>query len=112
VNVLVTGATGYIGGRLIPLLLAEGHEVRVLVRDPTRLKARPWEEQVEILRGDVTSGQAVTEAAGSFRTSNPLDIRRPYPAPSEWWRDKTFKPDGVTPWAVARPFASRTAKAS
>jgi uncharacterized protein YbjT (DUF2867 family) len=44
VNVLVTGATGYIGGRLIPLLLAEGHEVRVLVRDPTRLKARPWEE--------------------------------------------------------------------
>jgi uncharacterized protein YbjT (DUF2867 family) len=62
VNVLVTGATGYIGGRLIPLLLAEGHEVRVLVRDPTRLKARPWEEQVEIFRGDVTSGQAVTEA--------------------------------------------------
>jgi uncharacterized protein YbjT (DUF2867 family) len=52
-NVLVTGATGYIGGRLVPLLLAEGHSVRVLVRDPRRLKARPWAGDVDVVQGDV-----------------------------------------------------------
>jgi uncharacterized protein YbjT (DUF2867 family) len=62
VNVLVTGATGYIGGRLVPLLLEKGHTVRVLVRDPARLKARPWTNQVEIVEGNVSSLEAVTRA--------------------------------------------------
>jgi len=35
--VLVTGATGYIGGRLVPRLLEAGHRVKVVVRTPTRL---------------------------------------------------------------------------
>lgn len=52
-HVLVTGATGYVGGRLIPLLLAAGHHVRVLARDPARLEGRPWLSQVEVVRGDV-----------------------------------------------------------
>ncbi len=52
-KVLVTGATGYIGGRLIPLLLDSGHQVRVLVRDPRRARARGWSEQVEIAEGDL-----------------------------------------------------------
>lgn len=52
-TVLVTGATGYVGGRLIPLLLARGHHVRVLVRDPDRLEGRAWRDQVEIVVGDV-----------------------------------------------------------
>ena len=33
-TVLVTGATGYIGGRLVPRLLDAGHRVKVLVRSP------------------------------------------------------------------------------
>ena len=38
---LVTGATGYIGGRLVPRLLQAGYRVRCLVRDPERLQAGP-----------------------------------------------------------------------
>ncbi|MGD8856645.1 MAG: SDR family oxidoreductase [Chloroflexota bacterium] len=52
--ILVTGVTGYVGGRLVPRLLAEGYRVRVLVRGrPERLRGRSWREQVEIVVGDV-----------------------------------------------------------
>ena len=40
--ILVTGATGYVGGRLVPRLLEAGYRVRCLVRDPARLQGRPW----------------------------------------------------------------------
>lgn len=50
--VLVTGATGYVGGRLVPRLLEAGFRVRCLVRDPARLQGRPWLEQVEVVAGD------------------------------------------------------------
>jgi len=52
-RVLVTGATGYIGGRLVPRLLDLGYQVRVLVRDPVRLQGRDWVEMVEVVQGDV-----------------------------------------------------------
>ena len=52
---LVTGATGYVGGRLVPELLAAGHRVRVLVRDPARVKDAPWRDEVEIVAGDASS---------------------------------------------------------
>src|SRR5690242_17340753 len=52
-RVLVTGATGYVGGRLVPRLLAAGYRVRVLVRDPRRLQGRPWLADVEVVCGDV-----------------------------------------------------------
>jgi len=48
--ILVTGATGYVGGRLVPRLLEKGHPVRCLVRDPARLAGRPWADSVEIVR--------------------------------------------------------------
>jgi uncharacterized protein YbjT (DUF2867 family) len=51
--VLVTGATGYIGGRLVSRLVAAGRRVRCLVRDPDRLQGRPWQQDVEIVVGDV-----------------------------------------------------------
>lgn len=51
--ILVTGATGYIGGRLVPRLLNAGYPVRVLVRDPARLEGRPWRERVEVFEGNV-----------------------------------------------------------
>jgi uncharacterized protein YbjT (DUF2867 family) len=50
-RILVTGATGYIGGRLVPVLLAEGHDVRCLVRDPRRIEGRF--DGAEVVRGDV-----------------------------------------------------------
>jgi uncharacterized protein YbjT (DUF2867 family) len=51
--VLISGATGYIGGRLAPHLLEAGYRVRVLARDPQRLQGRNWLEQVDVVRGDV-----------------------------------------------------------
>jgi uncharacterized protein YbjT (DUF2867 family) len=52
-KVLVTGATGYIGGRLIPELLRAGHEVRVLVRNEERIRDRKWSREVEVRIGDL-----------------------------------------------------------
>ena len=52
-RILVTGATGYIGGRLVPQLVEDGHQVRVLVRDPGRIAGRPWADRVEAAVGDV-----------------------------------------------------------
>ncbi|GGJ94095.1 NAD(P)-dependent oxidoreductase [Pilimelia anulata] len=52
-RVLVTGATGYIGGRLAPRLVAAGHAVRCLTRSPRRLADVPWAADVEVAEGDV-----------------------------------------------------------
>jgi len=49
----VTGATGYVGGRLVPRLLAEGYRVRCLARSPEKLDGRPWRDRVDVVRGDV-----------------------------------------------------------
>ncbi|MEO6060513.1 MAG: SDR family oxidoreductase [Thermoflexales bacterium] len=60
--ILVTGATGYIGGRLVPRLLEMGHRVRCLVRDPARLQGRPWQNAVEIVAGDVLQPDSLARA--------------------------------------------------
>jgi uncharacterized protein YbjT (DUF2867 family) len=60
--VLVTGATGYIGGRLAPRLLDAGYRVRCLVRDPARLEGRPWAERVELASGDVLQPETLAAA--------------------------------------------------
>jgi uncharacterized protein YbjT (DUF2867 family) len=52
-RILVTGASGYIGGRLVPSLLAEGHSVRCPARSPSRLRDVPWADRVEVVRADV-----------------------------------------------------------
>ncbi|MEU2061118.1 SDR family oxidoreductase [Streptomyces sp. NPDC013455] len=59
---LVTGATGYIGGRLVPELLTAGHRVRCLARSPGKLRDHPWTEEVEVVRGDVTDAESVAAA--------------------------------------------------
>ena len=63
-SVLVTGATGYVGGRLVPRLLQAGYDVRVLVRGSAiRLNGRPWKDQVEIVVGDVLAPAETLDAA-------------------------------------------------
>ncbi|WP_060904379.1 SDR family oxidoreductase [Streptomyces europaeiscabiei] len=59
---LVTGATGYIGGRLVPELLEAGLRVRCLARSPDRLRDHPWAGAVEVVRGDVTDAESVARA--------------------------------------------------
>jgi uncharacterized protein YbjT (DUF2867 family) len=59
---LVTGATGYIGGRLVPELLAAGHRVRVMTRSPERVRDHPWSDRVEIVRADAGQEDQVTAA--------------------------------------------------
>jgi uncharacterized protein YbjT (DUF2867 family) len=59
---LVTGATGYIGGRLVPRLLETGTRVRCLVRDASRLQGRPWKEKVDVVVGDVLHPDSLADA--------------------------------------------------
>ncbi|MET8135213.1 MULTISPECIES: SDR family oxidoreductase [unclassified Streptomyces] len=59
---LVTGATGYIGGRLVPELLAEGYRVRCLARSPAKLRDYPWAGEAEVVRGDVMDAASVADA--------------------------------------------------
>ncbi|MDT0318056.1 SDR family oxidoreductase [Streptomyces millisiae] len=59
---LVVGATGYVGGRLVPALLAAGHRVRCLVRSPAKPRAHGWAGQVEVVRGDILDPESVAEA--------------------------------------------------
>jgi uncharacterized protein YbjT (DUF2867 family) len=59
---LVTGASGYIGGRLVPELLRAGHRVRCLARSPGKLRDHPWAQDTETIRGDVTDAGSVASA--------------------------------------------------
>jgi uncharacterized protein YbjT (DUF2867 family) len=67
--VLVTGATGYIGGRLLPRLVEKGCRIRVLVRDPARLQGRPWAASVESAVGDVLERQSLVNAMEGVSTA-------------------------------------------
>ena len=58
--VLVTGASGYVGGRLVPALLDSGCEVRCLARTPAKLDDAPWRARVEVVAGSV--GGDLTDA--------------------------------------------------
>ncbi|GAA3902867.1 SDR family oxidoreductase [Streptomyces gulbargensis] len=59
---LVTGAGGYIGGRLVPELLDAGHRVRCLARTPANLRDHPWVARTEVVRGDVTDATTLRPA--------------------------------------------------
>jgi uncharacterized protein YbjT (DUF2867 family) len=55
--ILVTGATGYVGGRLVPRLLEAGYRVCCLIRDPARAEGRAWAKRVELVQGDMLDPQ-------------------------------------------------------
>ncbi|MGY6652644.1 SDR family oxidoreductase [Amycolatopsis sp. TRM77291] len=59
---VVLGATGYVGGRLVPQLLDAGHEVRVVARSPEKVAEEPWRDRVEVARGDVTDPASIETA--------------------------------------------------
>ena len=63
-RVLVTGATGYIGGRLVPRLLDAGYRVRCVARSLAKVRARPWagRDGVELVQADVEDEAALAEA--------------------------------------------------
>jgi uncharacterized protein YbjT (DUF2867 family) len=86
-NILVTGATGYIGGRLVPRLLAEGHRVRVLVRDPARIEGRPWASRVEAVAGDLENPASLARACEGMQAAYYL-VHSMYGGPDFARRDR------------------------
>ncbi len=66
-RVLVTGATGYVGGRLVPRLLASGHQVVCLVRDPRKLESRPWSSHrnLTVVQSDLSDEDVLVQALDS-----------------------------------------------
>ena len=67
-RILLTGATGYVGGRLLPALLARDHEVRCFTRRPEFLRPRV-PESVEISEGDAFDETALTTAMSGMETA-------------------------------------------
>lgn len=66
-RIALTGATGYVGGRLAPILLERGYRLRCLVRDPKKLDNRPWrdDEGVEVVQSDLSDpGELVAQLRG------------------------------------------------
>ena len=61
-TILVTGASGYIGGRLVSRLLEAGFRVRCLARDPARLEGRPWLGRVEVAAGNCLRAETLSAA--------------------------------------------------
>ena len=68
-KVLVTGATGYLGGRLVLQLLAAGHNVRCMVRQPAGLAELPWHEQVQVVQADALETESLDTALDGVETA-------------------------------------------
>ena len=62
-RILVTGATGYVGGRLVPALLRAGYKVRCLAREPRKVQERPWRDDpnVDVVTGDLSDVNQIVE---------------------------------------------------
>jgi uncharacterized protein YbjT (DUF2867 family) len=62
IRCLVTGATGYIGGKLVPVLIDRGLQVRAMARTPDKLAKAPWRDRAEVVHGDLTDAASLVEA--------------------------------------------------
>ena len=70
-SILVTGATGYVGGRLVPALLKAGFRVRAMARNLGKVGFRPWvgDSRVELVQGDVLDLESLKDAASGCRAA-------------------------------------------
>lgn len=66
---LVTGASGYVGGRLVKALLEDGCEVRVFVRNAGKIQGQPWAQQVEVVVGNANSHSDLQSALSGIHTA-------------------------------------------
>ena len=66
---LVTGASGYVGGRLVRDLVQEGKKVRLFVRDPKKILDQPWASSVEVVKGTATNREDLDRALAGVHTA-------------------------------------------
>lgn len=67
--ILVTGASGYVGGRLVRDLVADGCTVRILVRDAQKVKDQTWAASVEIIQGNANNPDDLRRALHGVHTA-------------------------------------------
>ena len=66
---LVTGASGYVGGRLVRSLVSDGEHVRVLVRDAKKILGQNWSDQVEVIEGNASNAADLDRALTGIHTA-------------------------------------------
>lgn len=108
-RILLTGASGFVGSLLVPRLLAEGHDLRALAREPARvrdalagaaeieaLRSGPLtdarDSKIEVIRGDVLTGEGLTRALENVDVAyyliHSMESRPTGPAPRESFTER------------------------
>jgi uncharacterized protein YbjT (DUF2867 family) len=68
-KILVTGASGYVGGRLVRALVEDDRDVRILVRDPHKVMDQPWASKVHIFTGSAEKFEDLQGALAGVHTA-------------------------------------------